>query len=98
MKAIVQEWPAREAGMRGTCGPAREARGRSHPTREMAAADVTTAKSGAPTEAPGMPAEPARVAATKTAVTPTSALRPQGHCEEKGERRDGRQATHTKLL
>jgi hypothetical protein len=28
-------------------------------------------------------------------VTPTSALRPHGHCEEKGERDDGHQASHT---
>jgi hypothetical protein len=62
----------------------------------MAAADVATAYVTA--AEPGMPAEPTRVAATKTAVTAASALRPHGHCEEKGERRNGHQATHTKLL
>jgi hypothetical protein len=45
-----------------------------------------------------MPTKATRMAATKTAVTATSALRPHGHREEKRERRDGHQATHTQLL
>jgi hypothetical protein len=64
----------------------------------MAAADVTAAKSRVPAEAPSMPAEPTRVATTKTAMTAASTLCPHGHSEEKGERRDGHQATHTSLL
>jgi hypothetical protein len=64
----------------------------------MASADVATAKPCVPAEAPGMSAETTRMAATKTTVTATSALCPQGHREKKGERRDGHQATHKRLL
>jgi hypothetical protein len=56
---------------------------------DVAAAYVTAAK-------PGMPTKATRVAPTKTAVPAASALCPHGHREEKGERRDGHQATHTK--
>ena len=63
---------------------------------DVATAHVTAAKSGVPAEAPSMPAEATRMAATETAVTAASTLRPHGHREEKGERSDGHQATHTK--
>jgi|SRR5579864_7625953 hypothetical protein len=64
----------------------------------MASTDVATAKPSMPAETPGMSTETTRMAATKTTVTATSALCPQGHREKKGERRDGHQATHTRLL
>jgi hypothetical protein len=71
----------------------------------MASTEATTAKPSVSTEAApvtatktGVATEAAPVAAAKTTVTSASALRPHGDSQEKRERRDGHQATHTALL
>ncbi len=69
----------------------RESGAGSHSIREMASTEVPAAKPSVATEA-------APVAAAKTTVTSASALRPHGDSQEKRERRDGHQATHTALL
>jgi hypothetical protein len=38
------------------------------------------------------------VATGASTMTASAVLRPQGYSQEKGERRDGQQATHTRLL
>ena len=67
------------------------------------AADMPTAEAVSTTEASAATAEScvptakARMAAA-TAVASSAMLRPQGHSQEKRERRDGHQATHTNAI
>ncbi|MFZ1140676.1 MAG: hypothetical protein WAN76_15940, partial [Candidatus Sulfotelmatobacter sp.] len=99
----MQKGAAREAGAGGVSQAVRESGAGSHSIREMASTEATTAKPSVSTEAapvtatkPSVATEVAPVAAAKTTtVTSASALRQHGDSQEKRERRDGHQATHT---
>jgi D-aminopeptidase len=69
----------------------RKSGARSHSAGEAAGDATAAAESSVSTEAAAM-------AATKTTVTSAAALRPHGYGQEERERRDGHQATHTRLL
>ena len=97
-KSVVQVRIARKSGAPAAIEAAAHAAGEvtSAETTMTREAGVTAAEAGVTGKTPAV-ATTESTMTTTTAVT-ASTLRPQGHCEKKGERHDGHQAAHTALL